>query len=147
MAEMYDDFPSEYSGGSHTYESISPLPNQHKDDGHESTADDAFRVRHSGMNELQLFLTLENNKSLSKKTNSDGEYAIPEADERFYSNDGVDADDDDVFDTNKPLPTTPTTTLLPHNNNIRVGAVSRLGHSSAIDQLKRMVNYSNKSDL
>jgi hypothetical protein len=106
---LYDDFPSssEYSGGgSHTYESISPLPPSH--------SDNKDVVRHSGIDQLQQFL---NSEKLSS-----GEYSTASE---------VDDNNDHLF----PVPTP-----------IRAGAVSRLGHSSAIDQLKRIVNYT-KSDV
>lgn len=139
IAEMYDDFPSEYSGGgSHTYESISPLPPH---EGHD--LGDSAHVRHSGMDELQLFLYSENNKSnadtdslLSSNCSEEGQYSVPEGHSRNDNHHHYDNEDDNIF-TTKPLPPAPS---------IRAGAVSRLGHSSAIDQLKRMVNYANKSD-
>lgn len=107
IAEMYDDFPSEYSGGgSHTYESISPIPPREQKEllAVPTNQGQSGTVRHSGIDALQMYLNQENG-------------------EDYYA----DADCKEAeSDLNVPRP-------------IRAGAVSRLGHSSAIDQLKKVL--------
>lgn len=100
ISELYDDFPSEYSGGSHTYETISPLP--HHTDAEDKNAN--YPIRHSGIDELRSFLASEVSSSAEE----------PQYSEAYHSH--------------------------------RVGgAVNRLGHSSAVNQLKTAVDNSRSS--
>jgi len=141
ISEMYDDFPTEFTTP------VAPFTpglyaNANLVDGLESNAieeeeeDDIFgdevssssgsaklsrnTIRHSGIDQLQAFLSLDSSGM------TEHIYDIPETD----------------LSTNNQPQSLPN---YPAKPNIRGGAVSRLGHSSAIDQLQKIVR--SRSDV
>jgi hypothetical protein len=117
ISEMYDDFPSEFTAPVNIYapglyaDVIESVPDEWTDDFSSNFKNGSSResIRHSGMDQLQEFLSLESNDSFSSKDISD-------------------------------IATTPQQEPgLPASSPFRPGAVNRLGHSSAIDQLQKLV--------
>jgi len=114
IAEMYDDFPSEFSSpvvqSSYAVSSILI-------DTVDSNKSSFDSIRHSGISQLEEFLKQEetsNESSLYSNINVFGSKVKKSS--SFNGN------------VNKNS-----------NSKIRAGAINRLGHSSAVDQLKKLL--------